>query len=63
MNIEEGKIYRTKEGETIGPMVWDSVVKVWRRGPECKTGDYWHEDGSRYGHCDDDMDLVAEVTG
>lgn len=64
MKIEEGKRYRLKDGQEIGPVVWDDVVKVWRRNKEYQlnNGDYWHENGSRYGHCDDELDIEQEIT-
>lgn len=63
MEIEEGKVYKTRSGEAIGPVVWDGVVNVWRRGAEFErnTGDYWHKDGSRFGHVESDMDLISEI--
>lgn len=63
MEIKAGKHYETKAGEVIGPVVWDDVVGVWRRNKDfvMNDGDYWHKDGSRYGHCESDEDLIAEL--
>ena len=63
MKIEEGKIYLTKSGERIGPVAWDGVTRLWRRGPEFSrnTGDYWHKDGKRFGYVDDELDLIEEA--
>jgi len=63
MKIEQGKIYLTKSGERIGPVVWDKEINVWRRDENFvrNIGDYWHEDGSRYGHCEDELDLAEEA--
>lgn len=42
-------------------MVWDHNVKVWRSAEgHYALGDYWHPDGSRYAHCDDDLDIASE---
>lgn len=61
---EAGKYYRTASGEIVGPIVWDSTIKVWRRNSQYSrnTGDYWHENGSRFGHIVSDEDLVEEVS-
>ena len=61
MKIIEGEHYKSRDGRVVGPMVWDDVVKVWRNGPNFvrNTGDYWHDDGLRFGHVEDDYDLVA----
>lgn len=63
MIIEQGKRYVTKAGEVIGPVIWDDAVKVWRRNANFtgNDGDYWHPNGSRYGHVDDDQDLISEA--
>lgn len=62
MDVFEGKIYVTKSGERIGPVIWDDVVGVWRRSADFvrNTGDYWHKDGTRYGHCEDELDFQKE---
>jgi hypothetical protein len=63
MQITAGKFYKTQEGMTVGPMVWDDVVRVWRNGPNFvrNSGDYWHEDGRRFGHVEDGTDLAIET--
>lgn len=62
MTIKAGCLYRTRDGQVVGPMEWDNTVKVWRRVPWSRnTGDYWHKDGSRYCHCPDALDLVEEA--
>ena len=63
MKIEEGKFYVLKSGEVVGPVVWDSVIDVWRRNSDFnrKDGDYWHPNGSRYGHTEDNMDFASEA--
>jgi hypothetical protein len=63
MKIIEGHVYRTRRGETVGPIAWDRVSKLWRRNPEFirNTGDYWHEDGMRLAHVEDDLDLIEDM--
>jgi len=62
MQILEGRYYKTRSGETIGPMVWDSISELWRRPNFVRnSGDYWHKDGMRMGHVEDDLDLVERV--
>ena len=60
MKIEEGKFYKSRDGRVVGPMFWDEVSELWRNGPNFvrNSGDYWHPDGMRMGHVEDDYDLI-----
>ncbi|MGU3496125.1 hypothetical protein ACLBXM_18950 [Xanthobacteraceae bacterium A53D] len=60
--MASGRFYRTRGGQTVGPLTWDTTCRVWREGPQpWREGDYWHVEGSRFAHVPDDMDLIEEV--
>jgi hypothetical protein len=63
MKITAGHLYKTRSGEIVGPVAWDDACHLWRRRPDFvrNTGDYWHEDGMRMAHVEDDLDLVEEI--
>lgn len=61
--IIEGRFYTTRAGEVVGPITWDAASKLWRRNKDFvrNSGDYWHEDGNRYGDFESDEDLIEET--
>ena len=67
MKLEAGKYYKTRDGQTVGPLVlddmldtWPYVLPDWSQHPGICTG--WMESGSWWSDArPNDLDLVAEA--